>query len=52
MILQATDRCEGSIDVIRELLADGLDHFFKLIKIFKRVLCILFQPGEDLPQLC
>jgi hypothetical protein len=51
MILQATDRCERSIDILRELLADGFEHFFKIIEISERILGILFQPGEDLPEL-
>jgi hypothetical protein len=51
MILRATDRCDRSIDVLRELLADGLEHFFKMIEISERILGILFQPGEDLSEL-
>jgi hypothetical protein len=52
MNIQTRDGLQGSLDVFRELLTDGLKHSFEIINISNLVPSILLQPGEDFFELC
>jgi hypothetical protein len=48
MNFQTGDRCKRGTDVLREFLANGFEHFFKVIEIFELISLIPLQPGKNL----
>jgi hypothetical protein len=52
MNIQTRDGIQRSLDVFRELLADGLKHSFEIIDISDLVSSILLQPGKDFFEPC
>jgi hypothetical protein len=52
MNIQIRDGLQRSLDVFKELLADGLKHSFEIINISNLVSIILLQPDEDFFEPC